>query len=99
MKFLVIVTPRRLQMPPVAVIDGSIAWMKGKIADKTAECAYGFITGGGAGIFNAASPDAMMQLLMSYPGYPFVDFKVEPLCDLNTSLEAVKQMIQRAGGA
>ena len=40
----------------------------------------------------------MMKLLMSYPGYPFVDFKVEPLCDINIALEQVKAMAKRAAG-
>jgi len=98
MKFLVTVTPRRLQMPPVAMIDQAQAWIKAKIADKTADCSYAFITGGGVGIFNADSTDAMMKLLMNYPGYPFADFKVDPLCDINMALEQVKAMIQRAAG-
>ena len=96
MKFLVTVTPRRLQMPPVAVIDKAIAWIKGTIADKTVDCCYGFMTGGGVSIFNADSTDSMMKLLMNYPGYPYVDFKVEALCDINAALEQVKAMAKRA---
>lgn len=95
MKFLVTVTPRRLQMPPATVIDQSMAWIKGKISDKTADCSYAFMTGGGVGIFNADSTESMMKLIMSYPGYPFVDFKVDPLCDITTALEQVKVMLQR----
>jgi hypothetical protein len=99
MKFQVTVTPRRQQMPPVAAIEGSAAWINAKLADKTADCVYAFMTGGGVGIFNADSADTMMKMLMSYPGYPFVDFKVEPLCDINAALEQVKAMAQRAAAA
>jgi muconolactone delta-isomerase len=99
MKFLVTVTPRRLQIPPVAAIEASAAWINGKLADKTADCSYGFVTGGGVGIFNADSGDTLLKLLMSYPGYPFVEFKVEALCDINVALEQVKAMAQRAASA
>lgn len=99
MKFLVTVMPRRLQMPPVAAVEASAAWIKAKLADKTADCVYAFMTGGGIGVFNADSADTMMKLLMSYPGYPFVDFKVDPLCDINAALEQVKAMAQRAASA
>src|SRR5690242_18556847 len=70
MKFHVTVTPRRPQVPPVAVIDQSIAWIKAKLSDKTADCCYGFIGGGGIAIFNADTSDAMLKLLISYPAYP-----------------------------
>src|SRR5690349_5830573 len=63
MKFHVTVTPRRPQVPPVAVIDQSIDWIKAKLSDKTADCCYGFIGGGGVAIFNADTSDAMLKLL------------------------------------
>jgi len=99
MKFLVTVTPHRVQMPTLAVIEQSISWIESKIADKTADCAYAFITGGGVGIFNADSPDTLRKILLSYPAYPFVDFKIDPLCDIASALEQVKEMIQRATSA
>ena len=98
MKFLLTVTPRKGQIPPIAVMDAAIAWIKGKLADKTADCVYAFIPGGGVGIFNADSNDAMLKLLISYPAFPFVDFKVDGLCDVAMALDQVKAMLQRAGG-
>ena len=54
MKFLVTVTPRRLQMPSVAAIEQSMAWIKSsKSTHKTADCSYAFMTGGGVGIFKS----------------------------------------------
>jgi hypothetical protein len=40
----------------------------------------------------------MLKLLMSYPAYPFTDFKVDNLCDIAAALEQVKGMVQRAAG-
>ena len=97
MKFLLTVTPRRVQqMPSAALIDQNIAWIDARLKDKTADCTYGFVTGGGIAIINADSHEAVTKLLTSYPGYPFVEMKVEALCDIHAALEQVKIMAQRA---
>ncbi|MGO9256700.1 MAG: hypothetical protein ACLQU1_10420 [Bryobacteraceae bacterium] len=97
MKFLVTVTPRRQQVPPVTALEASKAWIDAKLADKTFDCSYAFVTGGGVGICNAGSADALNQLIFSYPGYPFVDFKIEPLCDIHLALDQVIAMLRGAG--
>ncbi len=99
MKFLVHATPRRDQIPPAPVIDASLAWIQGQLENKNMDCCYGFITGGGVAISNADSADAMLKQLMSYPGFPFVEFHVEALCSITTSLEEVKAMSLRAAKA
>jgi len=100
MKFFLQATPRRDRIPSAAVIDASLAWIKARLDDKTFDFCYGFIAGGGVAICNADSADAMLKLLMNYPGYSFSDFKVDPLCDIATALQEVKAMVQRvAAGA
>ena len=98
MKFLVTVTPRRQQVPPVPVLEASKAWIDAKLADKTFDCCYSFVTGGGVGICNSESPDALHPLILSYPAYPFVDFKIDPLCDIDLALDQVIAMLRRLGG-
>jgi hypothetical protein len=99
MKFLVHAAPRRDQIPPAPVIDACLAWIQNQLANKTMDCCYGFITGGGISVSNADSADAMLRQLMSYPGFPFVEFKVEALCSITTALEEVKAMSERAARA
>jgi hypothetical protein len=99
MKFLVNVTPRRTMIPPPAVIEHSGAWIKNVLANKTADCCYAFVTGGGVGIFNADSAETLLKIIMSYPAYTFVDFKIEPLCDIAVALDQVHSMVQRAASA
>jgi hypothetical protein len=43
MKFLVTTTPRRLQIPPVALVEAAKAWIQARLADKTLDSCYGFI--------------------------------------------------------
>jgi hypothetical protein len=98
MKFLVITTPRRLQVPPPALMQAAKAWIDAKLADKTFDCCYSFMTGGGVSICNADSPDAMLGLLLSYPAYGFADWKVDALCNIDAALDQVIAMVSRAGG-
>jgi hypothetical protein len=98
LKFLVTTTPRRLQIPPVALIEAARAWINARLADKTIDCCYGFTTGGGVSIINADAPEAIAQLLMEYPAYMASDWKVEALCDINKNLDQTVAMVQRVAG-
>ena len=98
MKFLITTTPRRLQVPPVALLAATKAWINAKLADKTLDCCYGFITGGGVSICNAESADAVLGLLMSYPAYYGSDWKIDALCDIGQAMDQVIAMVRRAGG-
>jgi hypothetical protein len=97
MKFLVTTTPRRLQMPPVGMMEAAKAWINARLADKTMDCCYGFTTGGGFCVMNADSPEKVAQLLMEYPSFMAADWKVDPLCDINKNLDQAIAMIRRAG--
>ncbi len=96
MTFLVTTTPRRLQVPPVALMEAAKAWINARIADKTMDCCYGLITGGGVCIINADSAEKVAQLLMEYPAYMAADWKVDALCDINKNLDQAIAMIKRA---
>jgi len=98
MKFLVTTTPRRLQIPPVALLEAAKAWINARLADKTMDCIYGFTTGGGICVMNADSPEKIAQLLMEYPAYMGSDWKVDPLCDINSNLDQAIAMIKRLAG-
>jgi hypothetical protein len=95
MKFLIMATPRRLQLPPVGMIETAKAWLNAEIASKRIDCCYGFVTGGGVCVMNADSHEAVTQWLMEYPAFMGSDWKVEPLCDINHSLDQVSAMVKR----
>jgi hypothetical protein len=95
MKFLVTTTPRRLQVPPVALMEAAKAWINARLADKTMDFCYGFTTGGGVCIINADSAEKIAQILMEYPAYMVADWKVDALCDINKNLDQAIAMIKR----
>jgi muconolactone delta-isomerase len=99
MKFLLKVTPRRLQVPPVAAVEAANAWIERELKSGGMDCCYGFVTGGGISISNADTHEAMFQKLMSYPMYPYGDYHVEALCDIGVVFEEIKAMAQRAAAA
>ncbi len=76
-----------------------MAWLKARAKDKSIDCSYGFMTGGGISICNADSHETMYRLLMSYPLYAYGDYKVDALCNIATTFEEVKAMAQRAAAA
>lgn len=98
MKFLVTSTPRRLQIPPVALMEAAKAWINARLADKTMDFCYGFASGGGVCIITADSPEKVAQLLMEYPAYMGSDWKVDALCDINMNLDQAIAMIKRVSG-
>ena len=95
MGFLVTTTPRRLQVPPLALMEAAKAWINARLADKTMDFCYGFTTGGGVCIINADSGENIAQLLMEYPAYMVADWKVDALCDINKNLDQAIAMIKR----
>lgn len=99
MKFLVTVTPRRLQVPPVSLVEAGAQWVQRELSSGGMDCCYGFLRGGGISISNADSHEAMFRRLMSYPLYPFSDFQVEALCSIDVVFDEVKAMAQLAAAA
>jgi muconolactone delta-isomerase len=99
MKFLVIVTPRPVPLPPNVIADLLTAqkdWLKQRIADGTVETLYGFVGGGGIGIANVDSHEQMNELLVSSPAFPITDFEVKPIGDFETTLDAGVAALRQA---
>jgi muconolactone delta-isomerase len=91
MKFLVMVTPRQVPLPPNLLADLLSAqkdWLKQRRADGTVESLYGFVGGGGIGIVNVDSHEQMHELLVSSPAFPISDFEVRAIGDFETTIDA-----------
>ena len=91
MKFLVIVTPRQVPLPPNLIADLLSAqkdWLKQRLADGTVESLYGFIGGGGVGIVNVDSHEQMHELLVGSPAFPVSDFEVTAIGDFEATIDA-----------
>jgi len=100
MKYLVIAKPRGNAPPAVlpTVLKATKAWVNARIADKSLDYFHGFPIGGGAGVANADSHEAMMQLLRSSPSFPFTETEVHPLVDLNASIDSAIAIFEKMAG-
>ena len=103
MKFLVIVTPRRdASVPPGAVaamLSAQRDWLHERMNDGTVEFAYSFPVGGGCGVVNVDSHEALNELLVNSPAFMINDFDLRPLSDLDTGLGNAITALERAAGA
>jgi hypothetical protein len=103
MKFLLIVTPRRdSSIPPTAVAQMLAAqrdWLHDRRDDGTVEFVYSFATGGGCGVVNVESHEALNQLLLDSPAFIVNDYDARALADIDISLGNAIAALERAAGA
>jgi muconolactone delta-isomerase len=68
---------------PQAVFQAAHAWNRSRIDDGTLDCVYGHLDGrGGASIANAESHEQLLSMIRSSPMYHYMDYEIQPLCDL-----------------
>jgi len=98
MKFLLIVKPRQSTvLPPAAVasmLSAQRAWLQDRRADGTFDCSYGFPLGGGCGIVNVDSHEALNELMLAAPSFVINDFEAHALCDVDVALGNVVKMLE-----
>jgi len=105
MKFLILTKPlpgAPKQENPVAVSRAGKEWINARLADGSVDCAYNVIGSkqgiGAVAIANADSHEALAELVLSFPAYPFFDLEILPLSDLNRFLEMVIEITQKSMG-
>ena len=101
MKYLVTALPGTTPIPPEQAADlyqAAAEWGEAALADGRADCLYTFADGGGIGIGNADSHEAVFGILISYPMYPFFHWEVKPLCDWGQSFQMILEGMLRGGG-
>jgi muconolactone delta-isomerase len=68
---------------PLDLLQAAKEWNLARLADGTFESVYGFAAGrGGVAIVNVESHAQLMKLLLSSPMFHYVDYEVQPLCDV-----------------
>jgi len=68
---------------PQAVFQAAHAWNKARLEDGSIDCVYGFTDGrGGISIVNADSHEKLLSMIRSSPMYHYIDYEIQPLCDL-----------------
>ena len=105
MKFLILAKP----LPgaprpenPVAVLQAGKEWINARLADGSVDCAYNVMGSkqgiGAVAIANADSHEALAELVLSFPQYPFFDLEILPLSDINHAVEKTIALMQKPMG-
>ena len=55
---------------------------------------HGFPEGGGVAVTNADSHEDLMASMREFPLFPFVEWQVHPLVDINRSLDSAIEMFR-----
>jgi hypothetical protein len=82
MKFLIIAKARPIPGMSSAIAQATMDRAKAQLKSGIIDCFYTF-AGGNAScvIINADSAEALQELVMENPGYPFLEHETHPLAD------------------
>ena len=97
MKFAIMTKPLG-NLPPEAagpLFQAAKQWLADKTKDGTIEAVYAFPEGGGLTIGNAGSHEELMNSIRDFPLFPFVEWNIRPLVDINKSLDSAIAMFQK----
>lgn len=82
----------------VAIFEAAKEHTNARLADGRFECAYGFLAGEGFCIANYDSHEVLMDDLLIYPQYPFMEWEITPLVDANHSYDQfIKHAKEKVG--
>ena len=99
MKFLTLTSPRGNLPPAVAaaIFQDGKAWLNANLSNGTMDFVHGFPEGG-VGVINADSHEDLMEKMRGFPLFPFVDWQVRPLVDIDRSLDSAVEMFKKMAG-
>ena len=102
MKYLVMARTGAVPIPPEKASDlfkEAKEWIKIHLANGKHDCHHLFVEGGaGFSIVNADSHEELMDEIIDYPLYPFLDWEVNALCDSDHGYEALVELWQKLAG-
>lgn len=98
MKYLVTARPSAVPIPPekaVGLFKAAKEWINAHLASGKHDCHYIFPDGGGFAIANADSHEEVMDQVLDYPMYPFLDWEIKALCDSDHSYDKMIEFWQK----
>jgi len=98
MKYLITAAPGQQMVPPkmgAALMTAAKGWLEAKIADGSFDSVHLFFGGGGFAIGNSDSHEQMLEDMLEYPLYPFFDWEIKPLLELNESMEKYARFYEK----
>jgi hypothetical protein len=100
MRYLVITKPRGNFPPAMAptILKATKTWVNARLTDRSLEYFHAFPVGGGAGVANVDSHEALMKMLRESPAFPFTETELHPLVDFNQSMDSAIDLFQKMAG-
>ncbi len=97
MKFVLTTTPRGNLPPQLAepLFQATKQWLADKKTDGTIDITHGFPEGGGLSIANANSHEDLMNTIRGFPLFPFVEWDIRPLVEINESLDSAAGVFRK----
>ena len=98
MKFLMIARPRPIPGMTSALAQATKERAKTQLKSGVIDCFYTFAGGSGScAIINAESAEALQELVMDNPTYPFLENETYLLADGDKFLDKVIEGLKKAG--
>jgi muconolactone delta-isomerase len=101
MKFLVTARPGTIPIKikhGVRLFQAAKDWANERLADGTFDCHYACSDLGGISVTNADSHEAVQDLILDCPLYPYFNWEVTALCDANHSYDKNTEYFKKLGG-
>ena len=98
MKFLTIVKPRPIPGMTSAIAQATLERLKANLKSGVADCYYTFAgDDASCGILNADSAEALQELLMESPAYPFLEHETHVLTDSQKFIGKLIESLKKQG--
>ena len=98
MKFLLIRKPRvSAERPTSQMIRAHKEYVLSRLKDKTIDCTYAFLGGGGCSIVNADSTEQLNQRIFASPLALFYEYEIRALSDYASFMDNVAAALEKQG--
>jgi hypothetical protein len=95
MKFLLIRKPRPgAERPTSQMIRAQKDYVQSRVKDKSIDCTYAFVGGGGCAIVNADSAEDLNQRIFASPLALFYEYEIRALSDYGSFMDGVARALE-----
>ncbi len=77
------------------IVRAAKEWINAKKADGTIDVVYSIVPRGGVAITNADSGEQAYDDFITYPLFPFLEWKIKILADFNHALDSVLKVLSQ----
>ena len=98
MKFLLIARPRPIPGMTSALLEATRERARSQLKSGVLDCYYTFAGGNGScAIVNADSPEALQEIVMENPTFPFLETESYALADGDKFLTKMTEVMKKSG--